>query len=57
MVKKLIMNLDLLKAFGPDCIPVVVLKNCESELLYTLAELYNSLVFQIVGKFNLCPRI
>ena len=39
------MNLDLLKAFGPDCIPVVVLKNCESELLYTLAELYNSLVF------------
>ena len=24
MVKKVIMNLDLLKASGPDCIPVVV---------------------------------
>ena len=32
MVKKVIMNLDLSKASGPDCIPVVVLKNCESEL-------------------------
>ena len=28
MVKKVIMNLDLSKASGPDCIPVVVLKNC-----------------------------
>ena len=28
MVKKIIMNLDLSKASGPDCIPVVVLKNC-----------------------------
>ena len=26
MLKKVIMNLDLSKAFGPDCIPVVVLK-------------------------------
>ena len=34
MVKKVIMNLDLSKASGPDCIPVVVLKNCESELSY-----------------------
>ena len=32
MVKKVIMNLDLSKASGPDCIPVVVLKNCEAEL-------------------------
>ena len=32
MVKKVIMNLDLSKASGPDCIPVVVLKNCGSEL-------------------------
>ena len=31
MVKKVIMNLDLSKAFGPDCIPTVVLKNCEPE--------------------------
>ena len=41
MVKKVIMNLDLSKASGPDCIPVVVLKNCESELSYMLAELFN----------------
>ena len=32
MVKKVIMNLDLRKASGPDCIPVVVLKKCEPEL-------------------------
>ena len=41
MVKKVIMNLDLPKASGPDCIPVVVLKNCEPELSYILAELFN----------------
>ena len=28
-------------SFGPDCIPVVVLKNCEPELSYILAELFN----------------
>ena len=37
MVKKVIMNLDLSKASGPDCIPVVVLKNCEPERSYMLA--------------------
>ena len=31
MVKKVIANLDLSKASGPDCIPVVVLKNCGPE--------------------------
>ena len=41
MVKKVITNLDLPKASGPDCIPVVVLKNCEPELSYILAELFN----------------
>ena len=41
MVKKVIMNLDLSKASGPDCIPVVVLKNCEPEFSYILAELFN----------------
>ena len=41
MIKKVIMNLDLPKASGPDCIPVVVLKNCEPELSYILAELFN----------------
>ena len=39
------MNLDLTKASGPDCIPVVALKNCEHELSYILAEL-----------FNMCPK-
>ena len=29
MVKNVITNLDLSKTSGPDCIPVVVLKNCE----------------------------
>ena len=31
-------NLDPSKASGPDCIPLVVLKNCEPELSYILAE-------------------
>ena len=41
MVEKVIMNLDLSKASGPDCIPVVVLKNCEPENSYLLAELFH----------------
>ena len=35
------MNLHLSKLSGPHCIPVVVLKNCEAELSYILAELFN----------------
>ena len=41
MVKKVVTNLDLSKASGPDCIPVVVLKNCKPELSYIIAELFN----------------
>ena len=41
IVKKVITNLDLSKASGADCIPVVVLKNCEQERSYILAELFN----------------
>ena len=41
MVKKIVKNLDLSKASGPDCIAVVVLKNCEPELSYILAEPFN----------------
>ena len=41
MVRKVVMNLDLSKVSGPDCIPVVVLKNCEPELSYILADLFN----------------
>ena len=35
MVKKVIMNVDLSRASGPDCIQVVILKNCQSELSHT----------------------
>ena len=41
MIKKVIMNLDSSKASGPDCILVVVLKNCEPKLSYILAKLFN----------------
>ena len=41
IVKKAIMNLDLSKVTGPDCIPVVFLKNCEPKLSYIPAELFN----------------
>ena len=40
MVKKVITNLHSSKASGPDCIPVVVLKNREPELSYILAKLF-----------------
>ena len=46
MVKNVIMNLDLSKASGPDCIPVVILKNCEPKLSYILAELFNKCLTQ-----------
>ena len=41
MVKKFTINLDLVKASGPDCVPAVVQKNCEPELSFILAELFN----------------
>ena len=41
MVKKIITNLDLSKASAPDCIPVLVLKNCAPKLCYILAEFFN----------------
>ena len=41
LVKKVITNLDLAKAFGLDCILVVDLKNWEPELSYILADLFN----------------
>ena len=54
MVKRVITNLDSSNASGPDCIPVVVLRNCEPELSYKLAELFicvsRSLVFRIVER-------
>ena len=41
MIKKVITNLDPSKAFGPDYIPVLVLRNCEPEISYILAGLFN----------------
>ena len=41
LVKKVTINLDVSKTSGFDSIPVVVLKSCEPELSYTLAELFN----------------
>ena len=56
IVEKVIVNLDLSKTSGPDCIRVVVLKNCELELSFILAELLKgflrSLVFQIVERLH-----
>ena len=46
MVKKVITNLDLSKASGLDCISVVVLKNCEPEISYILAKLFNRCLIQ-----------
>ena len=41
MVGKVVMKLDLSKVPGLNCIAVVVLRNCEPELSYILAELFN----------------
>ena len=41
MVRNVITNFDLSKASGPDFIPGVVLKNCEPDFSYILAELFN----------------
>ena len=64
LVQKVTTSLALLKVFGPDFIPVVILKNCKPELLYMLAELFNMCLmeffFVIVGRSHLwflCLRI
>ena len=51
MVKKVITNFDLSKMSGPDCIPVVVLKNYKPELSYILAELFNKYLKELVGLY------
>ena len=42
MVKKIITNFDSSNASGPECIPMMVLKDCELKLSYILAELFSS---------------
>ena len=53
MIKRVIMNLDLSKSSGLDCISMVVLNNFESELSFMLAELVTKClkrpVFQLVS--------
>ena len=41
LVKKVMTSLDSSWASSPDCISVVVLKNCEHELSYILAKHFN----------------
>ena len=53
MVENVITNLDSSKASGPECISEVVLKNCETEHSYILAELFNmSLGFKMVSSLG-----
>ena len=52
MVRKVVMNLDLSKASGADCIPVVVLKNCEPELSYIPSYLLTYKVSSVVPVFK-----
>ena len=42
LVTIVVTDLDSSKASGPDCISIVFLKNCEPELSYKLAELFNN---------------
>ena len=41
LFEKVITTLDMSKVPGPDCIPMVVLQGCESEISQTLAKLFN----------------
>ena len=41
LVKKVLTSLDSAKASGPDCIPVLILKNCEAEFSLILTELFS----------------
>ena len=45
MVKRVTMSLDLPQMSSPDCILVVVLKDCEPELSYIQAELSGEVLF------------
>ena len=57
MVKKVITNLDSSKASRLDCIPVVVLKNCEPELSYILSELFNECLKDCFPEFPVFKNV
>ena len=42
LVTIVVTDLDSSKASGPDCISIVFLKNCEPELSYKSAKLFNN---------------
>ena len=55
--KKVIMNLNSSKASGPDCIPMVVLKDCEPEFSYILASTHTSFnTYYLQELFNMCLK-
>ena len=54
LAKKSITNLDLPKASGPDCISVVVLKKCEPELSYILADMSEEMLFSRLLEDLIC---
>ena len=45
----------MLKASGHDCIAAVVLKNCDSELLYIPAQLFNKCLKE--SCFSYCRKV
>ena len=53
LVRKVITKLDLWKVSGPNCVSVVVLKNCESELSYILPELFKTCLQMLEGHSHL----
>ena len=57
MLKKFITNFDSSKASGPELTLMVVLRNCEAEFLYILADLFNTRLKEhglICGLIFLC---
>ena len=55
VVKKFITNIDSSKASVPNCIPVVVLENCEPELSDILAEHFNMCLME--SSFPDCRKV
>ena len=56
MARKVIMNLDLSNTSGSDCVPVMVLKNCEPKLSCILAEIWPNGCEFVYKLSNLCER-
>ena len=49
------MNFDLSKTFGPDSIPFVVLKNCDTKLSYIPGDLFNNFLKE--SYFQGCRKV